>query len=87
MPAENIAVFSSDGEGRDADMAVRLANHEDDRAWLIEGTAVGELVREELLVDSRWPEVKLQPATGEALRGWFMNAALALTPGDTLLVD
>ena len=82
---ENITVFSADGESAEPDMAIRLPPP-DPRAWLLEGTEAAALSPRELLVDSQWPGVRLQPATNAELQKWFLDASTRLLPGDQLLI-
>jgi thiol-disulfide isomerase/thioredoxin len=85
LPAERIAVFSSDGDDPGADMAIRDPKT-DPRSWLVEGTALERALRPVELTNTTLPGISPKPATRAAITRWFADAGARLRPGDTLLL-
>jgi len=86
VPAERIAVFSSDGEDPGEDVALRATQPEED-FWRLAGTRVaGPLRMPTVFESSQIDGTALRPATQEALTAWFDAAAADIESGDTLLV-
>ena len=84
--ADDVAVFSGDGDDPKPDMTVREAQRERDFA-LLEGTRLeSALVLPTTLVDTKLPGVHLEPATQERITAWFEGMKGRWRPGDTLLV-
>ncbi|MFN3196936.1 MAG: redoxin family protein [Bradymonadia bacterium] len=84
IPADHITVFSSDGERDTLDLA-QSRKGVPKGWWLLDDTAPGRVLNPRIeLVNTEWAEVKLQPATYGALRGWFRSSPLEA--GDTLLI-
>ncbi len=84
--ADDIAVFSGDGDDPKPDMTVREAHRDRDFA-LLEGTRLeSALVLPTTLVDTKLAGVHLEPATQAKITAWFTGAKWRLRAGDTLLV-
>ena len=86
IPESAIAIFSADGSDPEADLAVRELQRETD-FWLLRGTRLERSLRTQTTYEnSEVGEITLRPATNEALRAWFQDAARRLRPGETLLL-
>ncbi len=85
VPAEDIAVFASDGNDPAVDLATRSRAEPGDECWLIPEPLADHL-RPVEYVDSRLAEVPLLPASRAALQTWFATAGKNLRSGDTLLL-
>jgi thiol-disulfide isomerase/thioredoxin len=86
IPESAIAIFSSDGSDPEADLAVREVQRETD-FWLLRGTRLERSLRTQTTYEnSEVGEITLRPATDEALRTWFQDAAGRLRRGETLLL-
>ncbi len=79
-----ITVFSADGQDPAPDMAIRLPL-EEQLAWMLEETRAAVVLPPDVLIDSRWPDVEVRPATNEAMQEWFLTTGSRLEAGDTLL--
>ncbi|MGB8296261.1 MAG: PDZ domain-containing protein [Polyangia bacterium] len=85
VPREHIFVLASDGSNPAPDLAVR--EPEPEGTWLLEGTAVGELLHHTTSFEnSTLAGYDLRPATRAELRRTFGELKKRLQPGDTLLV-
>ncbi len=85
IPPERIAVFASDGESPDPDLATREMQPEPD-FWLIRDTRLGGLLRTPIVYgNSHIDGVTIRPATKAAILQWFAGPGRTLRPGDTLL--
>jgi len=86
IPGSAITIFSSDGSDPEADLAVRELQREAD-FWLLRGTRLERgLQTQTTYENSEVGEVTLRPASNEALRAFFQDAARRLGPGGTLLL-
>jgi thiol-disulfide isomerase/thioredoxin len=86
LPADHIAVFSSDGSDPGADMAVRDKQPEP-AFWMLRGTPLEAALRTPVTyVDAKLPGISTGPATKTALSQWFAAAKQRLHAGDTLLL-
>jgi len=85
VPRDHVTVLASDGSNSAPDLAVR--GPEPEGTWLLEGTAVGDLLRHATdFENSTLPGYSLRPATRAELRRTFGELRARLRPGDTLLV-
>jgi hypothetical protein len=84
VDADDIHVFSSDGEDPAPDLAVRGGG--DPRSWLLEGTDAGRRLNAVGQTDTTWSGMRLRPARLGELRSWFASTGSRLTAGDLLLV-
>ncbi len=83
---ENISIFASDGQDKDADLALREPGIFDSY-WLVENTKIGEMLGPPVrYVDSTVEGMRLLPAKKAAIETWFQLKASKLKKGDTLLV-
>jgi len=86
IPGSAITIFSSDGSDPEADLAVRELQREAD-FWLLRGTRLERgLQTQTTYENSEVGEVTLRPASNEALRAFFQDAARRLGAGGTLLL-
>jgi hypothetical protein len=85
VPHDRVTILASDGSNPAPDLAVR--GPEPEGTWLLEGTAVGELLRHSTSFEnSTLAGYSLRPATRAELRRAFGELKTRLQPGDTLLV-
>jgi thiol-disulfide isomerase/thioredoxin len=85
VPNDQITVFASDGEDPGLDLATRELRPEGGDAWIFDGTPLeGAIGRPMEFVSTRIEGVELQPATREALRGWFTGTGADLDAGDVV---
>jgi len=85
VPRDHVYILASDGSNPAPDLAVR--EPEPEGSWLLEGTAVGELLRHTTSFEnSTLAGYSLRPATRAELRRTFGELKTRLQPGDTLLV-
>ena len=85
VPHDRVTILASDGSNPAPDLAVR--GPEPEGTWLLEGTAVGELLRHSTSFEnSTLTGYSLRPATRAELRRAFAELKTRLRPGDTLLV-
>ncbi len=85
VPRDHVTILASDGSNPAPDLAVRAP--EPEGSWLLEGTAVGELLRDTTSFEnSTLPGYNLRPATQAELRRSFAELKKRLRPGDTLLI-
>jgi PDZ domain len=85
VPRDHVTVLASDGSNSAPDLAVR--GPEPEGTWLLEGTAVGDLLRHTTgFENSTLAGYNLRPATRAELRRTFGELRARLRPGDTLLV-
>jgi thiol-disulfide isomerase/thioredoxin len=86
LPADRLAVFSSDGDDPGLDLAVRDAQPETD-FWLIEGSWLEAPLRTPVTFGNSTVEgAVLAPATKAELARWFTTQGRAMRAGDTLLL-
>jgi len=86
VPRDQIAVFTSDGNDPEADLAVRDVQT-NPNFWLIAALAVGRRLGENVRFENSAIEgIALRPATKEALARWMSTHNADLRSGDTLLV-
>jgi thiol-disulfide isomerase/thioredoxin len=83
VPAQDIAIFSGDGDDPAADLATR-ADQADPNWWLLPPNVAHQL-RPVRYIDSSIDGFTLHPATKDALRAWFASDGHAMRAGDTLL--
>jgi hypothetical protein len=82
---DHVTILASDGDNPAPDLAV--AEPETEGAWLLEGTAVGDLLRHiTAFENSTLAGYRPHPATRAELRRTFSALRTQLRPGDTLLV-
>lgn len=87
VPADQITVFSADGEASAPDLASKASLDMPEHSWLVMDSRLGGSLRASTeTVNSTWEGVKLRPATYDALRRWFRAQREVLKPGDTLLI-
>jgi hypothetical protein len=85
VPRVHVTVLASDGSNSAPDLAVR--GPEPEGSWLLEGTAVGDLLRHTTgFENSTLAGYSLRPATRAELRRTFAELRARLRPGDTLLI-
>jgi hypothetical protein len=85
VPRDHVTVLASDGSDSAPDLAVR--GPEPEGTWLLEGTAVGDLLRHTTdFENSTLAGYNLRPATRAELRRTFAELRARLRSGDTLLV-
>jgi hypothetical protein len=85
VPRDHVTILASDGSNLAPDLAVRQP--EPEGSWLLEGTAVGDLLRHTTgFENSTLAGYRLRPATQAELRRSFGELKTRLQPGDTLLV-
>jgi hypothetical protein len=85
VPRDHVIILASDGSNPAPDLAVR--EPEPEGAWLLEGTAVGEILRHTTSFEnSTIAGYSLRPATRAELRRTFGELKARLQPGDTLLI-
>ena len=85
VPRDHVTILASDGSNPAPDLAVRAP--EPEGSWLLEGTAVGDLLRHSTgFENSSLAGYSLRPATRAELRRTFGTLKTRLRPGDTLLV-
>jgi thiol-disulfide isomerase/thioredoxin len=84
VKAEDIAIFSSDGNDPAADLATRAVETESD-AWLLP-PGLARRLRPVHDIDSSVAGFDLRPANRDALRAWFESDGRQLGAGDTLLL-
>jgi hypothetical protein len=85
VPRDQVTILASDGSNPAPDLAVRTP--EPEGSWLLEGTAVGDLLRQSTgFENSTLDGYSLRPATRAELRRTFATLKTRLHPGDTLLV-
>ena len=85
VPSDQVTILASDGSDPAPDLAVRAP--EPEGSWLLEGTAVGDLLRQSTgFENSVLAGYSLRPATRAELRRTFATLKTRLQPGDTLLV-
>jgi hypothetical protein len=85
VPRDHVTILASDGSDPAPDLAVR--GPEPEGTWLLEGTAVGDLLRHFMdFENSTLAGYRLRPATRAELRRTFGELRARLRPGDTLLV-
>ena len=85
VPRDHVTILASDGSNPAPDLAVRAP--EPEGSWLLEGTAVGDLLRHSTgFENSSLAGYILRPATRAELRRTFGTLKTRLRPGDTLLV-
>jgi hypothetical protein len=85
VPRDHVTILASDGSDPAPDLAVRAP--EPEGSWLLEGTTVGELLRDTTgFQNSTLPGYNLRPATQTELRRSFAELKKRLRPGDTLLI-
>ena len=85
VPRDQVTILASDGSNPAPDLAVRMP--EPEGSWLLEGTAVGDLLRQSTgFENSTLDGYSLRPATRAELRRTFGTLKTRLRPGDTLLV-
>jgi hypothetical protein len=85
VPRDHVFILASDGSNPAPDLAVR--EPEPEGTWLLEGTAVGELLHHTTTFEnSTLAGYSLRPATRAELRRTFVELKTRLQPGDTLLV-
>ncbi len=82
---EKTFVFSADGEGPEADLAVRETLPPD--FWLIDGTEVGKRLKPRTeLTNTGWTDRQVEPARLSTLKRWFETSGRELRPGEPLFL-
>ena len=85
VPHDRVTILASDGSNPAPDLAVR--GPELEGTWLLEGTPVGDLLRNSTdFENSTLAGYSLRPATRAELRRVFAELKTRLRPGDTLLI-
>lgn len=85
VAADEITIFSSDGNDPGADLAARQPA-ETEELWRIKGTGLEQILRPVTYESSALDGMDLQPASRGALQAWFAGSGAVLDDGDTLLL-
>lgn len=85
VAADDITIFSSDGDDPEGDLAVREPAKERG-LWRLSGTRLARLLRPVRYESSTIPGFALHAATREEISNWFLEHGADLPAGDTLFL-
>lgn len=85
VPANNVTVFSGDGDDPKPDLA--FSGNPVDGIWLLEGTRLESTFGSNLRFENTaMPGIQLHPATRAALTKWFASSSKNFRTGDVLFI-